>query len=470
MSRSVATGVLVVALLLGAAAPASAIERFVRPDGDPTCLSTANCHLTVQAAADAAGDGDVITIGHNGGASYAENVDFGGRANVTFRGQAGARPTIAAIAANDDAALFVAAGANGTAITHLAFSGSADDSAIDLRAEHDRPADLRHVRALQRRGRVPAVGGPVAERRRHDRREPRRRRRPDPAAPGRHPAAHDDHGRPELDRRAVAAVSGGGARVLGDLADDRPAADRSCGHGQPHRRQRQRRPRRPGAGQLRDVVVLELARHDRCRRRRRARPAGIDRDDAAQRDDRGPRARGRAPHVRAGHRPVHGDEHRAARSPGRHLRRPGIDRDPGARDQHLRAERPRRRQRRRADQRRRQRQRRSALRRPGRLPRPRRLAAASTRARQCRPATSTSTASRARAARRPTSAPTSCRSPSRPRRHRRHHHHPQRTWRRLRRRRRRRRRLRRRLRRPRPGCCRCPSSPRRSARPRADRA
>ncbi len=130
MSRTLATGMLAAALLLGVAAPVRAVERSVRPDADPTCLMTTNCYLAIGLAVADAQNGDIITIGHNGGAAYSENVIIGGRSDVTFRGQPGARPTIAAIAADDAPALSLAAGADRTTISHLAFSASPDDAAI----------------------------------------------------------------------------------------------------------------------------------------------------------------------------------------------------------------------------------------------------------------------------------------------------------------------------------------------------
>src|SRR5215213_4156715 len=134
MSHAIRMGMVTVALMLAYAGPAAAVERFVRPDADPTCAATPNCHLTIDAAVTAAGNGDVITIGHNGGAPYTENVAIGGRTDVTFRGQPGARPAVAAIAANDAPVLFVSAGAQRTAIEHLTLSASPGDAAVRVGA------------------------------------------------------------------------------------------------------------------------------------------------------------------------------------------------------------------------------------------------------------------------------------------------------------------------------------------------
>lgn len=123
------TAGIVLALALGAA-PAGAAERFVRPDADPSCASTPNCHQTIAAAADAAGDGDVITIGHNGGVAYAENVALDGRGDVTFRGEPGARPEIQGSPVVPGPVFRLGPGADRTAISHLSLSGSLDNGAI----------------------------------------------------------------------------------------------------------------------------------------------------------------------------------------------------------------------------------------------------------------------------------------------------------------------------------------------------
>ena len=78
----------------------------------------------------AAVNGDVIRIGHNGGAPYAANLAFGGRTDVTIVGEPGARPTIQAIEVNDSPVLFLSVGSDRTVVSHLNFAGSVGDPAI----------------------------------------------------------------------------------------------------------------------------------------------------------------------------------------------------------------------------------------------------------------------------------------------------------------------------------------------------
>ena len=90
MSRWVATETLVTALLLCAAPPAGAIDRFVRPATDPNCMGAGPlpCYTSISAALmpGQAGNGDVIRVGYNSGLPYQENVVFGGRTDLTIVG------------------------------------------------------------------------------------------------------------------------------------------------------------------------------------------------------------------------------------------------------------------------------------------------------------------------------------------------------------------------------------------------
>lgn len=127
IGRATLLGVALAAVLV---APASATDRLVKPDADPTCGSTPNCYVTIDEAMTAAVNGDVIRIGHNGGAPYAANLAFGGRTDVTIVAEPGARPTIQAIEVNDSPVLFLSVGSDRTVVSHLNFAGSVGDPAI----------------------------------------------------------------------------------------------------------------------------------------------------------------------------------------------------------------------------------------------------------------------------------------------------------------------------------------------------
>lgn len=119
-----------IALTLTLAGPAGAAERFVKPDADPSCASTPNCHQTIAGAAGAAADGDVITIGHNGAIAYVENIAFDGRSGVTFRGEPGSRPEIQASPVGPGPVFRLGPAADRTTISHLRLSGSLDNGAV----------------------------------------------------------------------------------------------------------------------------------------------------------------------------------------------------------------------------------------------------------------------------------------------------------------------------------------------------